>query len=130
MPAGALRVIPLEDSWEGTLVIDKVKVVFKNGRMTEESVRANLEFYQFWSKQTGDRDRIGELVIGTNPKLAPVDNDVLPYYGYGAGVVRIALGDNWESGGRNRSSLNEWLFLTGATLEAGGKILIREGRLE
>ncbi len=141
LPAGALRVIPVEDSWEGTLALPKypygaikmlanVRLVFKKGRITEESARANPEFYQLWSKETGDRDRVGELVIGTNPKLVPAGDDILPYYGYGAGVVRIALGDNWESGGRNRSSLNHWLFLTGATLEAGGQVLIREGRLE
>lgn len=140
LPAGALRVIPVEDSWEGTLVLPKypygqrmlsnVKLVFKNGRITEESARANPEFFALWSRETGDRDRAGELVVGTNPRLAPVDDDILPYYGYGSGVVRIALGDNWESGGRNRSSLNQWLFLTGATLEVGGKTIIREGRLE
>jgi leucyl aminopeptidase (aminopeptidase T) len=130
LPAGALRVIPLEDSWNGTLVYEGWKVVFKNGRITEESAKANPEFYKYWSKQTGDRDRVGELVIGTNPKLVPVDNDVLPYYGYGSGVVRIALGDNWESGGKNRSSLADWLFFRGATLEVGGKVLIRDGRIE
>ncbi len=140
LPAGALRVIPLEDSWEGTLVLPKfpygnrvlsnVKLVFKNGRITDESARANPEFYALWSKETGDRDRVGELVIGANPKLAPVDDDILPYYGYGSGVVRIALGDNWESGGRNRSSFAPWLFLTGATLEVGGGTLIRQGKLE
>jgi hypothetical protein len=40
------------------------------------------------------------------------------------------LGDNWESGGKNRSSLADWLFFRGATLEVGGKVLIRDGRIE
>jgi dipeptidyl aminopeptidase/acylaminoacyl peptidase/leucyl aminopeptidase (aminopeptidase T) len=129
LPAGALRVIPVEDSWEGTLNYNGTKLGIKSGRITEESVRASPELWKAWSRHTGDKDRIGELVIGTNPKLVPVDNDLLPYYGYGAGIVRLHFGDNWESGGRLRSSRNEWYFLRNATLEVGGTTLIRDGRI-
>ena len=76
---------------------------------------------------------MGEIVLGTNPLLvAPVGglpSGDLPYFGYGAGYVRVSLGDNWESGGTNRSpgSRPLWLFLERATVEAGGKDLIRQG---
>ena len=54
----------------------------------------------------------------------------MPYYGYGAGVVRLAVGDNWESGGSNRSSYGELsLFLPGATVTAGSQLLIDAGRV-
>lgn len=86
---------------------------------------------QEWRQASGEKDRPGEFVIGTNPALAPVlKSGYMPYYGYGAGVVRLALGDNWESGGKNRSSNGELLlFLPGATLTAGKQILIRAGEL-
>ena len=55
----------------------------------------------------------------------------LPYFGYGAGYLRISLGDNWESGGplRTRTGDNLWLFIEGATLEADGAALVRDGRI-
>jgi hypothetical protein len=54
----------------------------------------------------------------------------MPYYGYGAGIVRVAIGDNWESGGENRSDLGEVLFfLVDATVEANGTPIVRNGRL-
>ena len=43
-------------------------------------------------------------------------------------VTRLAIGDNWESGGTNRSSNGELLlFLPGATLTADGKTLVESG---
>jgi hypothetical protein len=41
-----------------------------------------------------------EFALGFNPLLAiPEHEDWIPYYGYGAGVVRLSLGDNSELGG-------------------------------
>jgi len=70
-------------------------------------------------------------VISANTALAAVlKSGFMPYYGYGAGVVRLAIGDNWESGGHNRSSNGELLlFLPGATLSVDGRDLIRNGEL-
>jgi len=55
--------------------------------------------------------------------------DYIPYYGYGAGIVRLSLGDNAESGGRNRSSYHHWIFLTDATVRANGRPVIEAGEL-
>jgi hypothetical protein len=55
---------------------------------------------QTWDAATGNKDLPGEFVISTNPALAAVlPSGFMPYYGYGAGIVRLAIGDNWESGG-------------------------------
>ena len=54
----------------------------------------------------------------------------MPYYGYGSGVVRLAIGDNWESGGKNRSSNGEvLLFIPDATVTANGRAVVKDGRL-
>jgi hypothetical protein len=83
-----------------------------------------------WARETGDKDRLAELVVGFNPRLpAEGPGGRLPYYGYGAGVLRIALGDNWESGGANRSSLEAWFYLTNATVAAGETTIVQDGRL-
>ena len=55
----------------------------------------------------------------------------MPYYGYGAGIIRIAIGDNWESGGTNRAGNHweQWLFVVDGTLVAGERTLVRDGKL-
>ena len=109
-----------------------VRATFKDGKVTAlESLGGPKEQVEAWKKATGAKDRPGEFVISTNPALAAVlPSGYMPYYGYGAGVVRLAIGDNWESGGPNRSSNGELLlFLPGATLTAGTKTLITAGAL-
>jgi len=127
-PAGALRFIPDWESVEGKLVfpITGLRVTFKKGQAVDMPQRI--------PPRDDDSDKAGEVVIGTNPLLVlskPLPSGQLPYYGYGAGYVRISLGDNWESGGPLRvpGTINQWLFLERATVEAGGKALIRDGKL-
>jgi hypothetical protein len=65
-----------------------------------------------------------------SPKLTLLPGiDAIPYFGYGAGIIRLSLGDNQESGGAWRSSYHQWLFLTDATVRAGGRTVVEEGRL-
>ena len=137
LPAGALRFIPDVDSVEGKLVVpswgggEGVSFEFRQGRVMEVSARTNLEkVLEAWKAETGDKGRVAELVIGTNPKLpARGPGPTPPYYGYGAGVLRIALGDNWESGGRNRSSMEAWFWFTDATITSGEVPVVEKGRL-
>ena len=70
-------------------------------------------------------------MISTNPALhATLPSGFMPCYGYGAGIVRLSIGDNWESGGSNRSSNGEFLmFLPHATLSAGGRVVIQDGNI-
>ena len=86
---------------------------------------------ELWAAETGDKDRLGEMVLGCNPLLEPVPGSGFrPYYGFGAGVLRLTLGENEESGGDNRSSFHRWLMLTRATIEVeGGPVLVEDGRL-
>jgi hypothetical protein len=143
LPAGALRFIPDPASVDGRLVIRKTAtpdggvedatIDFANGRGRVTGAKKGEEaIHKQWEAIGGDVDRIGEIVMGTNPILAAGGSATeLPYFGYGAGAVRVSLGDNWESGGPNRTpgNRNWWLFLGDATLEAGGRAVIREGRL-
>jgi hypothetical protein len=143
LPAGALRFIPDPASAEGRLVIrsagtpdgpvEDAAIAFAGGRGRIVGAKKGEDaFRKHWEAVGGDVDRVGEIVIGTNPMLAAGGSATdLPYFGYGAGAVRVSLGDNWESGGPNRTpgNRNWWLFLGDATLEADGRQIIREGRL-
>ena len=109
-----------------------IKATFVNGKVDSlTSLRDGEQIVQDWQQATGEKNLPGEFVVGTNPALAPVlPSGFMPYYGYGAGVVRLAIGDNWESGGRNHSSNGEiTLFLPGATVRTSATTLIKEGQL-
>jgi hypothetical protein len=143
LPAGALRFIPDLGSAEGALAVrrvpmpggaaEDVRFEFQGGKVRSlRAAKGEEALRKQWDAIGGDVDKVGEIVLGTNPLLAvKVRSGELPYFGYGAGAVRVSLGDNWESGGPNRTPENRnwWLFLADASLEAGGKTLIREGRL-
>ncbi len=143
-PSGALRFIPDAASAEGQLVLPRVPtpagvaegvmLTFEHGRVVRWQAEKNeAAFRALWQSYGGDIDKVGEVVLGTSPLLvASLPSGELPYYGYGAGYLRISMGDNWESGGTLRSPSGRplWLFLEHATLEAGGKVLVRHSRIE
>lgn len=142
-PAGALRFIPAVSAVEGKLVVPRVQtpggvaenvvLEFERGRVVRWRAEKNeAAFRAHWQSIGGDVDKVGEIVLGVNPLLvAPGLACDRVYFGYGAGCVRVSLGDNWESGGANRSPGRRplWLFVERATLEAGGRVLIRDGKL-
>lgn len=137
LPAGALRFVPDVNSVEGALVVPRwgggedVRFEFRRGRVVAVTARTGQQQVSAaWAQATGDKDRVAELVLGMHPKLPAVGpRGRLPYYGYGAGILRIALGDNWESGGANRSSLEAWFYLTDTTIRAGETLVVKDGRL-
>jgi leucyl aminopeptidase (aminopeptidase T) len=151
IPCGALRTIPVADSVEGVIAfrqgfgypsmgsgleVDRwfdrgLRFVFEGGRIVRvETDGDQAELDRQWARQTGDRDRLGEMVLGCNPLLVPVEGSrFLPYHGFGAGMLRLTVGENRESGGANRSSLHRWLMFRDADIVAGGRKLVAGGRL-
>jgi hypothetical protein len=141
-PSGALRFIPDVASVEGWLVLPRfdapggavegATLEFVGGRAARWQARRNeAVLAALRDRIGGDIDKVGEIVIGTNPLLVGTTaSGDLPYYGYGTGYVRISMGDNWESGGTNRSPGGRplWFFLERATLEADGTVLFRDGQ--
>jgi hypothetical protein len=71
-----------------------------------------------------------EFCVGFNTMLSMNPGEsVVPYYGYGAGVVRLSLGDNEELGGTVRGGAVRWNFIADATVEVGGQALVKDGKL-
>jgi hypothetical protein len=113
---------------------DTVVLTFRDGRIVKVEPKGGNgdEFAKWFDKTSGDRDRVSELVIGTNPKMAAVlPSGFMPDLGYGAGVVRLDVGENWESGGTLRTSDHQqwWLMVTDGTLKAGRTVLVKDGKL-
>ena len=133
LPAGVIRVAPIETSVNGILVFPSfrirdgvrasdVRLEFTRGVITRATARdrqAELDVY--FSSQPALK-HFREFCLGMHPKLAVQPGDtVIPYYGYGEGVVRMSLGDNEELGGAVRGGAVRWNFFTDATVTVPGR---------
>jgi leucyl aminopeptidase (aminopeptidase T) len=137
LPAGSLLTTVLETSGNGKVFFDRplqqmglnildIEWEFKDGKIRSMKAKKNLEtISKQYEKASGDRDRIGYLQIGLNPKAE---------YGYlmdyiVEGAVQIGIGDNEYIGGKNTSSFGMSATLSKATLEVDGKTLVKNGRI-
>jgi leucyl aminopeptidase (aminopeptidase T) len=137
IPAGRVYAAPLEDSTEGKVVFNvktpyagrtlgRLEWAFKGGKLVgfrgDASIRALKEEYD---RSTGDKDRIGYLSVGFNPKARTgftLNNIAM-------GSVSVGIGGNEDFGGVNKRGFFFVDTLAGATLEADGKTIVRKGRL-
>jgi len=141
LPAGAIRVAPMEQSVRGTIVfppswwggtrVQGLVLTFDRGRVTAGRTPSGSEAV---AAELGPVDGPGrafrEFALGFNPLLAvPADDPPwIPYYGYGAGVVRLSLGDNTELGGRVSGGYVRWNFFTDATVTVGADVWVKDGK--
>jgi leucyl aminopeptidase (aminopeptidase T) len=134
-------VAPLEESVEGTIVfppsqwsgrpVEGLKLRFERGRAVSVEAASGRDAVEAEMNRAGDTGRrFREFALGLNPTLAVPDTAPwIPYYGYGAGVVRLSLGDNSELGGEVGGGYVRWNFFTDLTVSAGGRTWVSGGRL-
>ena len=141
LPAGALRVAPLETSvngaiafpasqWSGQAVTGLV-LTFEAGNVVAISAESGQEAVEAEMAGAGPSGRaFREFALGFHPLLAvPENNPWIPYYGYGAGVVRLSLGDNSELGGEVSGGYVRWNFFTDTTVTVDGDVWVNDGKL-
>jgi hypothetical protein len=140
LPAGVLRVAPIEESVTGTLAIpmlrigaDTARMVqldFVRGRVSDVRAEAGADAVRALLAKSPALTGFRELGIGFNPALVvPPNQPAIPYAGYGAGMVRLSLGDNSELRGQVSGGTVRWLFFPDATVTAGATLLVDRGRL-
>lgn len=141
LPAGVARVAPLEDSVEGTIAfppsqwdgrpVEGLKLHFERGRVVRVEAASGREAVEREMQTAGEAGRrFREFALGFNPLLAvPERTPWVPYYGYGAGVVRLSLGDNSELGGTVTGGYVRWNFFTDLTVSVSGQVWVKDGRL-
>jgi len=78
------------------------------------------------TKEAGEWDRIGGLIIGLNPAIKPP----CIFDELARGAVSIGIGYNRDIGGKNNASASYAATLTKATLEVNGETLVEKGRLK
>ena len=141
VPPGVLRVAPLETSVNGVIVLPSfwirdgvraagVRLEFTNGRITRATAAERQAEVENYLRAQPALLNFREFCLGFNPELAITPGEpVIPYYGYGAGVVRMSLGDNEELGGSVRGGAVRWNFFVDATVVVGEQVLVKAGRL-
>jgi len=151
LPAGAVRVAPLEETVEGVIAfppsqwdgrpVDGLTLRFSRGCVVEVAARSGKDAVEAEMATAGGaaagatgRCAVGrsfrEFALGFNPLLAvPAREPWIPYYGYGAGVVRLSLGDNSELGGVVTGGYVRWNFFTDLTVSVGTTVWVRNGKL-
>jgi len=138
LPAGTVLTTIPETSANGKIVFDQtlqsmglnvsgIQWKFKDGKLLSMRARRNLEptLKQF-EKAKGDKDRIGWLQVGLNPKAG---------YGYliddiVEGAVQVGIGDNEYIGGKNKATFGMVATLGKATLDIDGRTVIKNGKLK
>jgi len=140
LPAGAIRVAPLEETVSGKMFIPSLltgngevkdlKLEIKNGKIVKYEAKSGIEDFKSILKSQDALNYFREFGLGVNPALIiPDEYEFIPYYGYGAGIVRLSLGNNLEIGGNVGGSGVQWLFFPKATVIVGDKIIVKNGAL-
>lgn len=141
LPAGAIRVAPVEETVEGTIafpdaawnnqIAEGVMVTISKGKVTDVKADSHLEAVLAEIEGGGEAAKsFREFALGFNPLLAiPEEKPWIPYYGYGAGVVRLSLGDNTELGGNVTGGYVRWNFFADATVRVGDEVWVENGKL-
>jgi aminopeptidase len=137
LPGGSVRFAPLETSANGKLraaedqcdqpVRDEA-VDVRNGLPTNVRAASDEECLRRSFDEAG---RFGSITIGLNPAIRFTH---VPSYSSqldnAAGVVSVNFSGNQELGGNNPPARGGWTVpLLRATVEADGKVLVRDGKL-
>ncbi len=141
LPSGAVRVAPIEESVNGVIVfppsqwdgrpVTGLAVRIENGRVAGVTAESGQDAVETELAGVPEEARaFREFALGFNPLLAvPERNPWIPYYGYGAGIVRLSLGDNSELGGTVTGGYVRWNFFTDTTVTVGDEVWVRDGQL-
>jgi len=133
-------IAPIEDSTNGTLIVDgstsvtglagkPIKIEFAHGRATK--ITGGHEARLLLKTLRGARNQaafnVGEFGIGLNP-LAHIRGAIIEDEA-ALGTAHIALGDNSKLGGKNKAPLHIDLLFKQACVELDGKTILKEKRL-
>jgi len=141
IPSGAVRVAPIEESVRGRIVfpdmnwngesVKGLQMEFVDGKISAYHAETHADAIEAELNEAGPEARaFREFALGMNPLLAVSGsaNPWIPYYGYGAGVVRLSLGDNSELGGNVGGGYVRWNFFTDATVIVGDEVWVDGGK--
>jgi len=144
LPDGEVFTAPVENSANGEIYFDlpcmyhygkQVKGVwfkFRKGKVVKYKIDKGLKnFEDVLKNASGDKYRIAEFAIGTNPKAKPTGGMIIIDEKL-RGTMHMAIGHNKHFGGKNDSTIHWDFFKTmgkGSRLYADKKLIMKDGKL-
>jgi len=142
LPAGEIFCAPVENSVNGEIFFDlpnlhygmQIQGVwwkFKHGKLVDYSVDKGLKaFEDVYKNASGDKNRIGELGIGTN-HMAKITGGMIIVDEKVKGTIHMAIGHNKHFGGKNDATIHWDFFKTmkNAEMYADNKLIMKDGVL-
>jgi len=142
LPGGRVAVAALETSASGKVVVSRsscfanplvnARFEFRAGKLTGfQADSGGACITSYLGATPSPADMFGGLSIGLNPALKPVESGAgLGYRPWEAsGAVVIFVGNNTDLGGRNVTPAMAPFWLSRATMEVDGRVLVRDGRV-
>lgn len=143
LPDGEIFCPPVEDSVNGEIYFDlpcmwhygkQVEGVwfkFEKGRLIDYKIEKGKEnFDDVFNNASGDKDKIGEFAIGTNPR-AKITGGMIIVDEKVRGTIHFALGHNKHFGGKNDSTLH-WDFfkdMKKGEIYVDGKLFMKNSKI-
>lgn len=136
LPAGTVAVAPIETTVNGHVrfdlplprsgkLISRIEWKFEQGQLVSFNAKKNLSTIKDrWNVAKGDKDRIGSLILGINPRARfgfNIDSLV-------RGAVSIGIGENRQLGGENNTDFSVAGTLGKAMVELDGAPIMKNGR--
>ena len=144
IPDGEVFLAPLETTANGKIRFDYIRIhgfgfirdlwlTFRGGRVVKfnaESPKDTEKFRKFLDANTGEKDRIAELGIGTNKAAEFIGTTIVDEKIFG--TIHIAIGNNTGAyHGKNKASshLDMIKVMRGrnGTMSADGKVVMKDG---
>lgn len=136
LPTGTVSIAPMERSVEGKAyfdvpqasvgkLVEGMRWTFKEARIKSFTAKRNVKALKgMWEKGHGDKDRLGAISFGINPrmKFGFIDNIHV------SGAITLALGDNRELGGENESDAGAQASMSRATVEVDDRVILKNGK--
>lgn len=140
LPGGRVDVAPLETSGVGKAVSGRDECLgapvmnqrfeLRAGKMTGFQADSGGECVKnFMRSAPSPSDMVGALSIGLNPALRPVETGLGFRPGEASGAVVLYFGNNTDLGGANNTPIGYSVWLSRATVEIDGKVIVRDGQL-
>jgi len=107
------------------VMIHNVKWNFKDGKLLSFKGGKNIQAERVvWERGSGDKDRIGWITLGLNPKakIGFIQSEIA------LGAITIGIGDNRELDGKNDSDYGCKFTATEPTVILDGETIIRRGK--
>lgn len=144
IPDGEIYFAPIETSGNGYIKFDyttihgygfikNLELKFKDGKVVWYNApgKGKKIFKKFLDTNTGEKDRLAEFAIGTNPKAKFVGETIVDEKIFG--TIHIAIGNNSGPGfgGKNKASSHQDMIKImkgkGGNVYADGKLIMKNG---